>query len=46
MWFGIDVPKANVISLSMCSTRLLKLLPGRLKELVSIALRLNLVGKK
>ena len=28
IWFGMDAPKANVISLSMCSMRMLKLLPG------------------
>ena len=44
VWDGCT--ESDVISLSMCSTRLLKLLPRPLKELVSIALRLNLVGKK
>ena len=31
MWFGVDVPKANVISSNMSSTRLLKLFPGAIK---------------
>ena len=39
MWFGMDALKANVISSNMCNTRLRKLLPGLLKELVSITLR-------
>ena len=39
MWFGMDALKTNVISSNMCNARLRKLLPGLLKELVSIALR-------